>query len=71
LPEELEQRVVATGGTIARNEHGITLVVGVAQKREVAEAVWASGHDVVHILPLRSSLEDLYMKTVGTEGGVA
>ena len=71
LPAELEQRVAQSGGTIVRNEHGVTLVVSVGQKREVAEAVWASGNDVLHILPLRSSLEDLYMKTVGTEGGVA
>jgi len=71
LPAELEQRVAQSGGTIVRNEHGVTLVVSVGQKREVAEAVWASGNDVLHILPLRSSLEDLYMKTVGAEGGVA
>ncbi len=71
LPAELEPRIVENGGTIARHEHGVTLVVNVAQKREVAEAVWAAGLDVEMMMPLRSSLEDLYMKTVGTEGGVA
>jgi len=68
---ELEQRVQECGGTIERTEHAVLITVNVAHKREIAESLWASGFDVVHIVPLRSSLEALYMKTVGTESGVA
>ena len=71
LPPEMEQRIVESGGAVTRNEHDLIVIVSVAQKREVAESVWAAGYDVVSLSPLRNSLEDLYMKTVGTEGGVA
>ena len=69
--EQLQAKVAEWGGVATRHDHGVTLVVPVDRKREVAELLWQSGQDVVHILPLRSSLEDLYMRTVGTEGGRA
>lgn len=71
LAGELEARIVEWGGAATRHEHGVTIVVPLARKRELAEALWLGGEDVLHILPLRSSLEDLYMKTVGSEGGQA
>lgn len=69
--EGLEAKVAEWGGVTTRHGHGVTIVVPVDRKRELAELLWQSGQDVVHILPLRSSLEDLYMRTVGTEGGQA
>jgi ABC-2 type transport system ATP-binding protein len=68
---EIEQRVQEAGGTVVRNDHGVVLILNVAHKREIAERLWASGLDVIHIVPVRSSLEELYMKTVGTENGVS
>jgi hypothetical protein len=67
---ELEQRVQELGGTTARNEDGVLITVSVAYKREIAESLWAANLDVLHILPVRSSLEELYLQTVGTESGV-
>jgi ABC-2 type transport system ATP-binding protein len=71
MPEELAGRIVEWGGVITKHELGATIIVPVEKKRELAELLWQSGQDVIHILPLRSSLEDLYMRTVGSEGGHA
>src|SRR5580704_13027916 len=71
LPEELRVRVTEWGGSVTAGEHGISVVLDLGHKREFAEAVWAAGHDVVRIAPLRGSLEELYLKTVGDESGVA
>jgi ABC-2 type transport system ATP-binding protein len=71
LPEELARRVAEWGGSVTPKEHGVAVIVGLEHKREVAEGVWASGKDVVHIAPLRASLEEFYMKTVGDESGAA
>jgi len=68
---ELELKIQEQGGTIARGEAGVVITVGIAHKRETAESLWAAGMDVIHVMPVRNSLEELYMKTVGTEGGVA
>jgi ABC-2 type transport system ATP-binding protein len=69
LTEELAARIVEWGGVTSKHDHGVTVVVPVHKKRELAELLWQSGEDVIHILPLRGSLEDLYMRTVGSAGG--
>jgi hypothetical protein len=56
---------------VAPGEHGISVVLDLGHKREFSEAIWAAGHDVLRIAPLRDSLEELYLKTVGNESGVA
>jgi ABC-2 type transport system ATP-binding protein len=71
LLPEIAQRIIENGGTVTIRDQGVTIIISVAQKREVAESIWASGYDLVSLSPLRNSLEDLYLKTVGTEGGVA
>jgi ABC-2 type transport system ATP-binding protein len=65
LPAELEPSVAEAGGTIERGPHGVRIVIATTQKRELTEKLWAAGCDVVSIIPLRSSLEDVYMKVVG------
>jgi ABC-2 type transport system ATP-binding protein len=69
ISEELSARIVEWGGVITKQDHGVAVVVPVQRKRELAESLWQSGEDVIHIVPLRGSLEDLYMRTVGNEGG--
>jgi ABC-2 type transport system ATP-binding protein len=71
ITPELEERIRELGGTVVPGDAGVTITVNLAQKREIAEAIWAAGFDVLQIMPLRESLEELYMKTVGTESGVA
>jgi ABC-2 type transport system ATP-binding protein len=71
ITPELDQRVREAGGTVAPRDGGVVITVSVALKREIAEALWAAGFDVIHMMPLRESLEELYINTVGTESGVA
>lgn len=71
ITRELEQRILDYGGTVGPSDTGVLITVNVGQKREIAEALWSAGFDVIYIVPLRESLEQLYMKTVGTESGVA
>jgi ABC-2 type transport system ATP-binding protein len=68
LPEGMEASVAVLGGSIERGAHGVRIVVATAQKRELAEKLWAAGCDVISIAPVRSSLEDVYMKVVGGGG---
>jgi ABC-2 type transport system ATP-binding protein len=68
FPPEMEASVLESGGSIDRGAHGVRIVVTTAQKREVTEKLWAAGCDVISITPVRSSLEDVYMKLVGGGG---
>jgi ABC-2 type transport system ATP-binding protein len=65
LPVELEPVLAEWGATMDRGAHGVRIVVDRARKRELAEKLWGAGCDVVSMVPVRSSLEDLYMKLVG------
>jgi ABC-2 type transport system ATP-binding protein len=66
LPAELEPMLTEWGATIDREAHGVRITLAAARKRELAEKLWGSGCDVVSMVPVRSSLEDLYMKLVGS-----
>jgi ABC-2 type transport system ATP-binding protein len=66
VPAEMEPVLAEWGATIDRGAHGVRITVAAARKRELAEKLWAAGCDVVSMLPVRSSLEDLYMKLVGS-----
>jgi ABC-2 type transport system ATP-binding protein len=66
LPAEMELILGEWGATIDRGGHGVRITVAAARKRELAEKLWGSGCDVVSMVPVRSSLEDLYMKLVGS-----
>jgi len=68
---ELEAKILEWPGQITRGETGVSVVVQAERKRELVELLWAEGSDVLHLVPMRDSLEELYMKTVGTEAGVA
>jgi ABC-2 type transport system ATP-binding protein len=66
LPAEMEPVLGEWGAAIDRGVHGVRITVAAARKRELAEKLWAAGCDVVSMVPVRSSLEDLYMKLVGS-----
>lgn len=66
LPAEMEPILGEWGATIDRGGHGVRITLAAARKRELAEKLWGSGCDVVSMVPVRSSLEDLYMKLVGS-----
>jgi len=68
LPEALEQAVKEQGASLEREAHRVRIAVDVAHKRALAEMLWASGCDVVSLTPMKSSLEDTFLKLVA-EGG--
>jgi ABC-2 type transport system ATP-binding protein len=65
LPPEMEPWLAEIGASFDRGAQAVRIVAPTAHKREIAERIWAAGFDVVSITPLRSSLEDLYMRVVG------
>jgi len=71
LPDELEQSLAATGVTVDRCSQGIRLLVEAARKREVIEALWTGGCDVVSVNPLKDSLQDIFLSTVAHGGGAS
>ena len=68
LPAEMEPLLAEWGATIERGAHGVRITVAISHKRELVEKLWAAGCDVVSLVPVRSSLEDLYMKLIGPPG---
>jgi ABC-2 type transport system ATP-binding protein len=65
LSAEMAAELTELGATIERGEHGVRIEIATAHKRMVAEKLWAAGHDVMSLQPVRASLEELYMKVVG------
>jgi len=68
LAEELEHAIAESGATVERGEHGVRIGAPTARKRELAEMLWTAGCDVVSIIPIRNSLEELFLKVVGGDG---
>jgi ABC-2 type transport system ATP-binding protein len=64
ITEELELNAVARGATVEHGPHGVRIVLDAASKREIVEALWSSGSDVVSINPVKSSLEEVFLKVV-------
>jgi ABC-2 type transport system ATP-binding protein len=65
LPEQMEPVFLEWGATIERGPHGVRIAIDTAHKRQVAETLWAADCDVFSITPMRSSLEELFLKLVG------
>jgi hypothetical protein len=64
VPEDLAQALVNRGATFEAHAEGVRLRVPAKEKRDVVEALWASGCDVIRINPVRDSLESLFLKLV-------
>jgi ABC-2 type transport system ATP-binding protein len=62
VPEELE---AALGAAVERTPQGARLLVDAARKRETIEALWAAGCDVIRVNPVKDSLEEVFLHTVG------
>ena len=67
IPPELETRLQEWGATRELLPSGVKIFLPLERKREVVEALWTAGADVMSIQPLKSSLEELYMQVVGSE----
>jgi ABC-2 type transport system ATP-binding protein len=68
LSEVLELAVKERGASVERDAHRVRIAVDVAQKRALAEMLWAGGCDVLSLTPMKSSLEAIFLKLVA-EGG--
>jgi ABC-2 type transport system ATP-binding protein len=68
VPEELAQSSLQ-GVNVERGPHGVRLLVDVARKRQTVESLWAAGCDVIAMTPLRSTLEEIFLKEVDQPGG--
>jgi ABC-2 type transport system ATP-binding protein len=69
LPPSLEPTLLEWGATLVlREAHSVRIVLPLARKRDCAELLWTSGCDVISIAPQRSSLEDLFLQSVGPSG---
>jgi ABC-2 type transport system ATP-binding protein len=71
LTPELETAVTEWGGFIERGAHEVKITIAVERKRELAEKLWAAGCDVTSLIPLRSSLEEFFLKLVSHDGGAS
>lgn len=64
VPPELEQAFAGRGAAFEKGPHGVRISLEASLKREIAEALWAAGCDLVSMNPVRSTLEELFLKTV-------
>ncbi|MGA9882533.1 MAG: ABC transporter ATP-binding protein [Candidatus Acidiferrales bacterium] len=68
LTPELQAAVVERGGSVERGGYGVRITLPLEHKRELAEKLWAAGCDVISLTPLRSSLEEFFLKLVSHDG---
>jgi len=68
VSEEIVGQLKEWGATLEALNAGVCIVVASDRKREVMEKLWAAGQDVISLHPVKGSLEDLYMKLVGSGG---
>ncbi len=69
LAPELETTVAQWGGSFERGAQGVKITAPTERKRELVEKLWAAGGDVISLTPLRSSLEEFFLRMVGQDGG--
>jgi ABC-2 type transport system ATP-binding protein len=71
VPADIEQAWAQRGATFDRGPYGVRLNIDASMKREVVEGLWTAGCDVVSMIPVRSTLEELFLKTVDKKEAVA
>jgi len=69
LSEEMELAVKEQAASVEREAHRVRIAVDIAHKRALAEMLWAGGCDVISLTPMKSSLEETFLKLVA--GGTA
>jgi ABC-2 type transport system ATP-binding protein len=64
ITPELEQTARERGAAVEHGLHGVRILVDSANTREMAEALWSNGCEVISINPVESSLEDVFLRLV-------
>src|SRR5580692_4827201 len=65
LPADLETAVKQHGASVEREPNRVRIHVDAAQKRVLADMLTAGGCDVISLMPMKSSLEEIFLKLVG------
>jgi ABC-2 type transport system ATP-binding protein len=65
LPQDIELKVAEVGATVNRETNRVRISVDPLHKRALAEMLWAGGCDVIILTPMKSSLEEMFLKLVG------
>lgn len=65
LPADLEPALQERGAVVEREPDRVRIAVDAAHKRALAEMLWARGCDVLSLTPMKSSLEEMFLKLVG------
>jgi ABC-2 type transport system ATP-binding protein len=68
ITDEIQTLLQQWNATLESLPAGVRITVGGEHKREIVEKLWAAGHDVLSLHPVRGSLEELYMTLVGGGG---
>jgi ABC-2 type transport system ATP-binding protein len=64
LSDELRDWAQAEGGAVALDGSHTRIIIDGRHQRALIEKTWAAGADVISVNPVRSSLEDLFVKLV-------
>jgi ABC-2 type transport system ATP-binding protein len=65
LLPDLEPKIAEVGATVSREANRVRIAVDASHKRALAEMFWAAGCDVISLTPMKSSLEEMFLKLVG------
>lgn len=65
LPEDLEPAVREGGGSVERQANRVRIATDAEHKRALVEMLWSRGCDVISLTPMKSSLEEMFLKVVG------
>ena len=64
MPEEMERAWAERGAAIARDSNGVRIVAEAGLKRELIEALWSAGSDVIAVTPVKTTLQDVFLQLV-------
>lgn len=65
LPDHLEAAMREFSASVSREANRVRICVEAANKRRLAETLWAGDCDVISLTPMKSSLEDMFLRLVG------
>jgi ABC-2 type transport system ATP-binding protein len=65
LADEAAQDAGNCSAEIHPSPEGVRLLVEASRKRELIEALWASGCDVIRVNPIKDTLEEVFLSLVG------
>jgi hypothetical protein len=65
LAEEAAQAAGNCSAEIHPSPEGVRLLVEAGRKRELIEALWAGGSDVIRVNPIKDTLEEVFLSLVG------